>query len=126
MPIKYIKSQVGQKHVGKRKAKTPSVENLYKKRYSWRWQKVSKQIRLRFPLCMHTRCDQLSAQVHHIKRGEAYPDLFFMETNLIALCEYHHDQVSGLERSGKYKEAEELYKDWSVFIIESNKAQYPP
>lgn len=121
MPEKYIKKQVGQKHVAKRKPKNQSVENLHKKRYSWRWQKLSKQIRLRYPLCMHPDCDQLTDELHHIKRGEAYPELFFMDINLMPLCNYHHDQVSGLERREAYKEAEELYAFWPDHV----RKQYP-
>jgi len=121
MPEKYIKRPVCKTHKPKRKAKTPSVENMHKKRYSWRWQKLSKQIRLNYPLCMHPDCDQLTDELHHIKRGEAYPQLFFMEINLITLCNYHHDQVSGLERRGDYEAAEELYAFWPDFI----RSQYP-
>ena len=65
---------------------------------------------------MHEPCDQLSDEVHHIKRGEAYPELFYSESNLIALCNYHHDQVSGVERRGDYEESEELYDYWPEYV----------
>ena len=82
--------------------------------YSRQWKKLRECYLSQYPVCQ--RCiyhENTSAQslirisVHHIKRRNVYKDLAFDEDNLLALCERCHGYLSGLESSGRIKQAEE-------------------
>lgn len=60
-------------------------------RQSERWRQLSKTIRNRWVVCQNPEsCEQPSTSVHHIRDAVTYPQLFWLETNLIPLCETHH------------------------------------
>jgi hypothetical protein len=94
-------------------------------RATHRWRKVSTIMRATFPICQHPDCHDIANSVHHIKPAINFPDLFFTQTNLIPLCNYHHALVSRLENDGKKQEAIDLYEEhWKQIINEHNKNKY--
>lgn len=93
-----------------------STAKALQQRQSYRWEKVSKIMRKKFPICQCIGCDEPSQTVHHIKGAEKNPTLFFIETNLIPLCNPHHATVSMMERTGRTAEAEDLFTYWPDVI----------
>jgi len=77
-----------------------------------RWRKLSTLTRSRFPQCQHKDCIDLATSVHHIVSADIDPSLFFVGSNLISLCSYHHSLVSAMERRGEFEKAEKLYDYW--------------
>lgn len=59
-------------------------------RQSERWKQLSKTIRNRWVVCQCPDCEQPATSVHHIRDAETNPDFFWLEINLIPLCEKHH------------------------------------
>ena len=96
-----------------------STGKVIQLRQSYRWEKTSKTIRKRFPICQCLGCDDPSQTVHHIIPAEENIELFFVETNLIPLCNTHHATVSMMERTGRTTEAKELFEYWPSVIDDS-------
>jgi len=68
-----------------------SYQQMLKLRASYKWEKLSKCIRIKWGLCQHPDyCEELATSVHHIKSAHNHLELFFLETNLMPLCEIHH------------------------------------
>ena len=74
----------------KRTFKKESKKNSL--RHSTRWRNLSKRIRAKYHhICQDPiGCEEIATSVHHIQDAYNNPKLFFLETNLIPLCEKHH------------------------------------
>lgn len=82
-------------------------------RHSWRWRQLSKQIRSKYHyICQDPRgCEEIATSVHHIKDAYNNSDLFFLETNLIPLCERCHRYYDN-----NLKEWPNLLKKWKIKV----------
>jgi len=82
-------------------------------RQSERWRQLSKTIRGRWVVCQNLDCcEQPATSVHHIRDAVSNPELFWLETNLIPLCETHHRKA---DNQG-VKFDDELAEYWKIKI----------
>ncbi len=76
-----------------------------------RWKRMSENVRDRFPLCQWPDgCEELSTSVHHIEPIARRPELAYSESNLVPLCEHHHDWCNDQEAYGHATAWK--FKDW--------------
>lgn len=82
-------------------------------RQSERWRQLSKTIRNRWVICQNPDCcEQPSTSVHHIRDAVSNPEIFWLETNLIPLCETHHRKA---DNQGVILD-DELAEYWKIKI----------
>lgn len=125
MPKRHIPTGASKRHRTSTQSANLQNQQLVKQlRATNRWRKLSTLTRSRFPQCQHKDCIDLATSVHHIKMSDLYPELFFVGSNLIPLCDHHHALVSQLERANKHQEAQELYSYWKDVYNNYMKQRY--
>lgn len=68
--------------------------SLGKSIYDSNWTKCRKFYLQAHPLCSDCAKEGkavLAEDVHHIKKARLYPELKYMESNLMGLCKHHHN-----------------------------------
>jgi len=70
-----------------------------KRGYDWTWKRFRRAYLDMHPLCVdcqaHGRVN-LARHVHHKARLKEHPELKYVESNLLGLCESHHDARTAL------------------------------
>lgn len=62
-----------------------------KRIHTGRWTKLAKQILIRDNYeCAIDGCDATATTADHIKPSSKFPDLFWEEDNLVAMCAHHN------------------------------------
>lgn len=117
------KKFVPHSHKSMRKNNRPTIERsleviywLEHERNSTKWKKLRKLVRSCHPMCAATGCTLGATSVHHVRSAVKYPDRFYDMANLVPLCWGCHADVSELEYSGHWVDAEELYTDKAAVI----------
>jgi 5-methylcytosine-specific restriction endonuclease McrA len=93
-------SERRKKSVPRLKRKTSEHDSL---RNCKRWVTLSRQVRVEQPMCFdpygnHKRTGELKAseEVHHIKPLHTHPELAYVKSNLVGLCQKCHAKVDAL------------------------------
>ena len=95
------KPKTHRSYVLKSTHKSGSLSNARDIRASYRWTKYSMWMRGRYPMCQFPAdCKEISTSVHHIQSLERRPDLAFVESNTIPVCEGHHGWCNEQETHG--------------------------
>jgi len=85
-----------------------SYKKMLVMRGSNRWEQTSKTIRNKWVICQNRYCEQPATSVHHIRDAHTNLDIFFLESNLIPLCEQHHRKAD----NQSINERDQMIKYW--------------
>jgi hypothetical protein len=81
-----------------------AVDKLY---HTQRWERFSRLIRDKNPICQVVeagkQCREISKVVHHIKSPRQAPDLFLEPSNVVAICEAHHETSEGEDMANPHQ-----------------------
>ena len=80
---------------GPRKRQQDTRKHAAARGYDYRWQKFREQYLAQHPLCVDCSSEGMvgaARHIHHIEKLRDRPDLKYEATNLMPLCEHHHDK----------------------------------
>ena len=92
-------------------------------RGTYRWTKISRYLRSKYPMCQFPdECNRAAESVHHIIPINRNNALAFTLTNLVPLCDHHHAHLDELERQGT--ECILMFQDWQEKVQEDAKGYF--